>query len=357
MEGREARPDDTDGGMTSSVGTFSIVAMDADSPEWGIAVASRVPDVGYAVAWVQAGVGAVASQAQLNPYLGAWALQELAAGAEAPQALDTVLAKDPTPELRQVGLVDRQGRTAAHTGKSTLEWAGHRTAPGVSVQGNILAGPRVLDHMLDAFGAARGPLGERLLAALEAGEQAGGDRRGRQSAALFVRRARGGYQGVDDRLIELKVTDHQDPIPELRRLYEIWQYAYLAPAYLRLSDEEKERGDFFLGRVHGLLCKALQHPLSEASAYNNLAWELALRKRFPDETLQAAEMAHRLSPEDAGVLDTLAEAHYAAGNPAQAVYWETEALQRAPDNAFLQQQLDKFTRALQETSASPAASD
>lgn len=326
-------------------GTFSIVAMDPETNEWGIAVASRVPDVGYIVPWLKAEVGAVASQALSNPHLGPWILQAMSEGRSADEALRFSLAKDSTPEDRQVGVVDREGNSAAHTGKGTLEWAGHKTARYVSVQGNILAGQEVVDSMMKTFQETKGLLCERLLIALEAGERAGGDKRGKQSAALYVVRKRGGYQGVDDRLVDLKVVDNSEPVRELRRLYEVWQYIFLAPAYVRLADEEKEKSSILLQRVYVLLTKALTSELDDPEVYNALAWELAVRKKYPKETLEAAHMANDLAPDDPNIMDTVGEAYYAAGKYKKAIYWETEALKLSPENEFFKKQLEKFRKA------------
>jgi uncharacterized Ntn-hydrolase superfamily protein len=324
--------------------TFSIVGMDPEAREWGVAVASRVLDVGYIVPWLKAEVGGVASQALSNPHLGPWALEILADGTPANDALKAVLARDSSPDDRQVGIVDKEGNAAAHTGKATLDWAGHRTAQCVSVQGNILVGPAVVESMLEQFQGSNGPLGARLLSALEAGEKAGGDKRGKQSAALHVVRRRGGYQGVDDRLVDLKVADNRHPITELRRLYEKWQFAFLVPAYSRLADEEGDKSGIFLGRVHGLLVSALESDVDDPEAFNSLAWELALRREFPEQTLAAARRAHDLAPEAAHIMDTLAEAFYAAGMHDEAIHWEQEALRRTPDDGSLKKQLAKFER-------------
>jgi len=326
-------------------GTFSIVAVDTATGEFGVAVASRVLDVSNRVPWLEAGVGAVASQAQSNPYLGRWALEELAKGNPADEVLNSVLARDSTPEERQVGVVDKRGRAAAFTGKNTLEWAGHNTAHGVSVQGNILVGPEVIDAMLKAFQETRSILPERLMKALEAGERAGGDRRGKQSAALYLVRTRGGYQGANDRLLELKVVDNSEPVSELRRQYELSKYAFLAPVYIRLADEEKSSADLFMARAHELLVSALSSNITAAEVYNSLAWEFALRKAYPDETIEAAEKAHELDPEDPNIMDTVAEAYYAAGKYRRAVRWEQEALRIDPNNAFFKKQLKKFKAA------------
>ncbi|MCF6192184.1 MAG: DUF1028 domain-containing protein [Candidatus Hydrothermae bacterium] len=334
--------------MRPPVGTFSIVAMDPDTREWGVAVASRVLDVGYIVPWVEADVGAVATQALSNPYFGPWALALLRKGLPADTVLRQVLARDTSPEDRQLGIVDGEGRCANFTGKGTLAWAGDRKGPYVCVQGNILAGPQVVDTMLFTFQHTQGPLAERLLRALEAGEAAGGDRRGKQSAALVVRRARGGYLGVDDRLVDLRVVDQPEPVKELRRLYERWQYAFLAPAYLRLAREDTLRRETFLSRAHDLLVKALAHPLDAPEVYNALAWEFALQKAYPGETLKAARRALELAPDDPNIMDTYAEALYAAGRYREAVQWEQRALDKEPDNAFFRSQLEKFRKALQE---------
>ena len=332
----------------SGYGTFSIVAMDPETGECGVAVASRVLDVGYIVPWVKAGTGAVATQALANPYLGPWALEELAAGKTAAEALQAVLARDSMPEDRQLGIVDRHGGAASHTGKTTNAWAGHRNGPGVAVQGNILTGPDVVDSMLAVFERTQGPLAERLLAALEAGERAGGDSRGKQSASLLVMAERGGYLGVDDRLVDLKVVDSPEPVQELRRQYELWQYAFMAPAYLRLAGEFKDREEAFLARTHALLKKALKSDVQSAEVYNSLAWEFALLKKYPEETILAAAKAHKLAPDDPNIMDTMAEAQFAAGNFDEAVRWETMALRIEPENAFFLGQLAKYRKALED---------
>ena len=329
----------------SEGGTFSIVAMDPQTDEWGVAVASRVLDVGYVVPWVKADVGAVASQALSNPYLGPRVLEALEAGKSADEALKMVLAMDTIPEDRQVGIVDKHGNSVSHTGTTTNAWAGHKTAPYVAVQGNILTGPEVVDSMLAVFQRTKGPLAERLVSALEAGEHAGGDNRGKQSAAIIVLTKRGGYLGVDDRLVDLKVVDNPEPVQELRRQYELWQYAFMAPAYLRLADEKANKEEIYLARTHSLLMKALASDIESPEVYNSLAWEFALRKKYPRATLEAARKAHILAPDDANIMDTVAEAYYAAGKFLEAVQWENKALEIEPENAFFKKQLNKFLEA------------
>ncbi|MEO0096218.1 MAG: DUF1028 domain-containing protein [candidate division WOR-3 bacterium] len=329
-----------------SMGTFSIVGFDPLTEEYGIAVASKVFDVGYIVPWIRTGVGGVATQALANPFLGPMILESIENGNSAEEALQMCLEKDSLKEDRQVGVVDFTGKSAAFTGKNTLSWAGHKTAPYVSVQGNILTGPEVVDTMLSVFLNSKGPLGERLLMALEAGEIAGGDKRGKQSAGLIVFRKRGGYQGVDDRLIDLKVVDNEEPVKELRRQYESWQYYFLAPAYLRLAEEEGDKSEIFFERTLNLLENALQSDITDPNIFNNLAWEFALRKKYPEKALLAAKRANQLAPDDENIMDTLAEAYYALGDYKQAVYWEKKAMEKDPKNSFFKTQLEKFKKAM-----------
>jgi uncharacterized Ntn-hydrolase superfamily protein len=204
--------------------TFSIVAADLETGEVGCAVQSKYFSVGSVVPWAWAGIGAVATQAAGVAVYGRFALEELQRGATPEAALEAVLAGDPGRETRQLGIVTADGRAAAFTGKECLDWAGHRAGPGFAVQGNILAGEAVVDEMARAYTGTVGTLVERLVAALEAGQAAGGDKRGQQSAALIVERAGGRVESREgiDRICDLRVEDHPEPIVELRRLVEIW---------------------------------------------------------------------------------------------------------------------------------------
>jgi uncharacterized Ntn-hydrolase superfamily protein len=198
--------------------TFSICACDPDTQEWGVAVASRVLAVGAVVPWAQAKVGAVATQARVNISFGPNGLKLLAAGKSAQEVVDAVLAEDPGKEHRQLGIVDAKGQVANFTGTKCIPWAGAKSGKHYTCQGNLLAGPEVIDEMAKAFEAAKGSLPWRLMAALEAGDRAGGDKRGKQSAALLVVREGRGPNGIGDRYLDLRVDDHKDPIPELARL-------------------------------------------------------------------------------------------------------------------------------------------
>jgi uncharacterized Ntn-hydrolase superfamily protein len=210
--------------VTPLKSTFSIVAADLEAQEVGCAVQSRYFSVGSVVSWAQAGVGAVATQAAGVAVYGARALAELAGGAAPEDAIERVLADDPARETRQLGVVTAAGAAAAFTGAECLDWAGHRVGAGFAVQGNILAGEAVVDGMARAFEETTGPLVGRLVAALEAGQAAGGDRRGQQSAAVVVERLGAGAESREgiDRICDLRVEDHAEPIAELRRLVGIW---------------------------------------------------------------------------------------------------------------------------------------
>jgi uncharacterized Ntn-hydrolase superfamily protein len=198
--------------------TYSIVARDDRSGELGVAVQSHFFGVGSLVSWAEAGVGAIATQSVADPSYGPRGLELMRAGASAPEALHRLLAEDRQERVRQVAFIDRHGRVATHTGARCIREAGHRVADGVSAQANIMERTRVPDAMVAAFRAADGDLAGRLLEALEAAEREGGDLRGRQSAALVVVAPRASGRPTEDRLFDLRVDDHPDPVAELRRL-------------------------------------------------------------------------------------------------------------------------------------------
>lgn len=203
--------------------TFSIVACDPNTGDLGVAVQSKFLAVGAVVPWACAGVGAVATQAHANVSFGPEGLALLEQDYDVISALEHLLEADEGRTIRQVGMVDAEGNAAAYTGQDCLAWAGHVTGPNYACQGNILAGAAVVQAMAEAFESTEDDLPERLIAALSAGQAAGGDRRGQQSAALLVVREGGGYGGFSDRLVDLRVDDHAAPIEELRRLYELHQ--------------------------------------------------------------------------------------------------------------------------------------
>lgn len=215
--------------------TFSIVAYDPATGELGIVVASRLVSVGAVVPWAEAGVGAVATQSLANTSYGPSGLELLKQGVAPQQTLEQLLKGDDEPDVRQVGIIDAHGHAASFTGKQCLAWAGHKVGRHYAVQGNILTGPQVLDAMAEAFDIAEGDLGDRMLAALAAGEAAGGDKRGKQAAAMLIVRKDGGYGGFNDRYRDLRVDDHENPVAELIRIYAIHKKIF-PPPRARLRD-------------------------------------------------------------------------------------------------------------------------
>jgi uncharacterized Ntn-hydrolase superfamily protein len=208
------------------VATYSIVACDLDAGQWGVAVQSKFLAVGSVVPWGEPGAGAVATQSYANPRYGPDGLALLRRGRSAQEVVDELTAADDGRAHRQVGVVDANGGAATFTGESCQDWAGGRTGDGYAAQGNILVSAATVDALADTFEESRGPLAERLLAALAAGQAAGGDSRGQQSAALLVVERDGGYAGLSDTLVDLRIDDHERPIEELQRLYEAHQLLF-----------------------------------------------------------------------------------------------------------------------------------
>ncbi|MHA2251691.1 MAG: DUF1028 domain-containing protein [Candidatus Kariarchaeaceae archaeon] len=206
--------------------TFSIVARDPDTGDLGIAVQSKFPAVGALVPWIRYNAGAIATQALANLRYGTIGLELMQSGLTADQALHVMLENDKDREDRQVGIVDKNGGVAAHTGKKCYKWAGHIIGDQVTCQGNILIEGTV-EAMMDTYLRTKGDLPDKLLAALHAGQIAGGDSRGQQSASLLVYRENGGYGGGSDVWIDVRVDDHQEPIKELTRIFSIYSLTLL----------------------------------------------------------------------------------------------------------------------------------
>ena len=219
--------------------TYSIAARDADTRELGIAVQTRFFAVGQTVPWARPGVGAVATQAFADRRYGALGIELLAAGRSPQAALDELTASDAEAAVRQVGVVAADGRSAAHTGAACVPAAGHVTGEGFSAQANMMRTEEVWPAMAEAFAASRRPLPWRLLDALDAAEAAGGDFRGKQSAAILVVRGELSERPWDDKLLELRVDDHPEPLSELRRLLELAD-GYRALLQLREGDPPPE---------------------------------------------------------------------------------------------------------------------
>jgi len=261
--------------------TFSIVAYDPEAKEWGVAVQSRFLAVGWVVPWAKAGVGAVATQARANPTYGPRGLELLASGLGAEEVVARLTGEDPEASVRQLGIVDAQGRAAAFTGEKCLEWAGQVTGSNYTCQGNILVSEATVRAMAEAFENASGPLADRLVRALAAGQAAGGDRRGQQSAALLVVKEKGGYGGLNDRFIDLRVDDHVDPIGELARLLGLFKVVWfltepgqrvpLDASTTRSLQFHLNRLGYYQGEVNGLLDASTLDGLAAFARDENLS--------------------------------------------------------------------------------------
>lgn len=242
--------------------TFSIVACDLQEQAWGVAVASKFLAVGSVVPWARAGVGAVATQSYANTSFGPRGLDFMEQRLNASQALERLLADDPERDLRQVGLVDGQGLSATFTGKSCYTWAGGVAGLNFTAQGNILAGEQVVDALADTFTKTSGNLPHRLYAALLAGDRAGGDRRGRQSAAILVVKPKGGYGGFNDRWVDYRVDDHPDPVIRLGELLDLHNL------YFNKSDESERV------QLEGDVLRRLQQIMTRLGYYHGEPGEI-----------------------------------------------------------------------------------
>ncbi|MDO5628606.1 MAG: DUF1028 domain-containing protein [Mobilicoccus sp.] len=264
--------------------TFSIVGVDPRTGDLGIAVQSKFLGVGAYVPWAQAGVGAVATQAHVDVTIGERALALLADGVAPQDCAEPLLVDDELAEHRQFGIVAADGRAAAYTGSECFDHASAITGDGFTAQGNILAGRAVVEALANAFlRDETASLAERLLAALEAGQEAGGDKRGQQSAALFVVRPQGGIGGNHDRMIDLRVDDHPTPIAELRRLYELHRLLFERP-----DPESALPIDETLARELATLLPTTDTPGEVSAALWRYMAEANLEERWLDE--------HRIDP-------------------------------------------------------------
>lgn len=271
--------------------TFSIVACDLKAQAWGVAVASKFPAVGAVVPWARAKSGAVATQALSNTSFGPRGLELMDSKLSAYDTLRRLLEGDDDREHRQVGLVDSDGGAATFTGASCLEWAGGITGQGYAIQGNLLSGPEVVRQMEHAFLETGGDLPKRLLSALEAGGQAGGDRRGRQSAALFVVKPKAGYGGHNDRWIDYRVDDHLYPIPRLAELLVLHRlYFGKSPASQRV-------------RLQGQTLRVVQNIMKGLGYYSPTEGEYDEATREAFRTFMANENFGQRADADEGWID------------------------------------------------------
>jgi uncharacterized Ntn-hydrolase superfamily protein len=275
--------------LTHLASTFSIVAFDPITKDLGVAVQSRYFSVGSVVPWAEAGVGAIATQSFVNVSYGPRGLQLLREGLNVDEVIGRLTRDDEAKNSRQLGIVDSKGNASAFTGSGCLEWAGSRVGKNFAVQGNILAGEDVVKGMVEKFESTKGELADKLVAALEGGQEGGGDARGKQSAALLVVRKNLGRAGYGDRYIDLRVEDHPEPIVELKRLL-VMHHVY------KLIDDGEEK--MVTGDPQGglsLIREAVSLGPNSDDAQIDLAICL-LKLGKKDDALKAFRQALKLNP-------------------------------------------------------------
>lgn len=359
--------------------TFSIVAHDPETGEWGVAVASREVAAGAFVPWLEAGVGVVATQAMINPAFGVDGLALMRSGFSAEQTLAALLERDgEAAATRQLALIDAGGGVAVHTSESLASYAGYRSGEGFSVQGNCLVGEEVLVEMERAYLDTDGPLALRLLEAMRAGDRAGGDRRGRQSAALRVAREKSDIRGVTDCLVDLRIDNHPEATQELAEAFMHWSHQIMVHFYMSSENTaDLARGETLLDWIVAYEKGKPEpdptnlHRMATYFMYGDLVPDTALALRrdhlglewrddvarlnsfawwcFEHEVnLEEAEVLARrgvdLSEgvERANVLDTLAEIVNARGRRNEARTLIDDALELNPDSDYLQSQKTRF---------------
>ncbi len=329
--------------------TFSIVAYDSVTQELGVAVQSKYFSVGTDVPWAEAGLGAIATQARVDPSFGVKGLTLLKSGMSAPDVMKALAAGDSVWDSRQVGIADARGGLATWTGSKCLDWAGGEKGADFVCQGNILAGPAVVQGMAKAYRETRGEMAQRLLAALDAAQAAGGDKRGMQSAALLVVRPSATRPQFTERYIDLRVEDHKTPITELRRLLEIQEGFHGADNHFTYAEEYEKAGRADLAtrereRVAEILKRALARNERDASMLNGLAWACATHDLYLADATKAAERAVTIEPKNVDVLDTLAEIYFRSGNSTKAIEVESRAATIDPKSQYLKDQIERFRK-------------
>lgn len=281
--------------------TFSIVGYDPATGEVGIAVQSKFLAAGSVVPWAKAGAGAIAVQSWSNTSYVPKALAMMADGIHPEQIIAALIADDEERELRQVGIVDCRSRAASFTGQACMEWAGGITGENFAAQGNILVSRATVEALAGSFLSSQGDLAERLSLALLAGQKAGGDRRGMQSAGLYIAKEGGGYGGYNDRFVDIRVDDHNDPINELRRILVLWRLQFYRTKPGNLALIEGETRDF----IYKLLAQEGYYHGSRDG------WSDQVQKKF-EEFCLTENFDERIAPPgmiDQEVLDYLQHAH------------------------------------------------
>ncbi len=330
-----------------SVNTYSIVAFDSVNGDLGVAVQSKFLGVGPVVPWVKAGVGAIATQAWANTKYGPEGLAMLERGKTAEEAGNALINEDENAAYRQVGIVDAEGRVWVWTGEECNEWAGHIKGEHFTVQGNLLAGENVVREMGRAFRETEGDLAVRLLAALDAGERAGGDRRGSQSSALVVYRKGGGYAGYNDRFIDLRVEDHEDPVGELKRLFLLWEEFLGYGARARTARMFEEQGNDEAAsrdreRIKHIADRMVEKDPEDVQMLVRVGWVLSTENISVERGLQLAQKAVLLSPENRDALYLLGESYFRIGEMDEAVETFEHALTKFPDDQQIKNRLNEI---------------
>lgn len=333
-----------------TAGTYSVVAFDPVTGDLGVAVQSRFLAVGVVVPFAKAGVGAIATQCYQNASYGPRGLELLEKGLSPQEVVAELIRSDPERDSRQVGVVDAHGRSFSLTGKNCPEWKGARFGPNYAIQGDIVAGEAVVVNMEKAFVNTVGSLADRLLAALEAGEAAGGDRRGKQSAALLVERTKGGMSGYTDRFIDIRVDDHPDPLTELKRIYGLWERNYLPWPRLKTAEDFARAGNAEAARLEreralAPLERAIRANPNDAEMLGGVASLLFEFNLDLDRAIELGERAVKLAPEEDFYRLTLAEAYFRKGNIAKAIEIEAELVRKNPGETDYVETLERFKAA------------
>lgn len=323
--------------------TFSIIAVDTTTKEIGIGSCSKVLGVGFLVPWIDPEYGAVATQSFVNVKFGKLGLELLKLGYSPNEIINILRASDSLFELRQVGILNINGDGYAFTGNKNFPYAGHIVSKGYVILGNLLKSENVLKEMEKAFlNSINKPLAERIILSLQAGDKAGGDRRGKQSCAVIVKLKNGGYDGIDDRLVEIRIDDSKQPIEDLKRIYKNWQYEYMLVSYIRLSNRNLENNIKYL-----LQNMKISSDISPDS-YNNIAWELCSRNIFQEVGLEFSLKANKLSPKDANIMDTIAKCYESLGNYKEALNWLQKALNIEKNNDYFKSRIEQIRSLINE---------
>ena len=327
-----------------SVHTYSIVAYDPVNGDLGVAVQSKFLGVGPVVPWVEAGVGAIATQAWANTQYGPDGFAMLKDGKSAGETGQQLIRNDENANHRQVGIVDAEGGVWVWTGDECHDWAGHIKGENFTVQGNLLADEQVVRDMADAFEETGGDLAVRLLAALRAGEDAGGDRRGSQSSALMVYRKNGGYAGYNDRFIDLRVEDHDDPVGELERIFLLWEeflgmQARARTAKMFEDDDKKDAARRERDRIMYIADRMVERDSEDVGSLIRIGWLLINEDVHVEHGLQLAQKAVLLAPENRDALYLLGEGYYKIGEHMEAIEAFEYALSKFPGDQQIKSRL------------------